>query len=299
MDHICAIIVTHNPDINTLKRSIDVTIDQVDHLIIVDNGSADPFVDAICTYKSISTVLLKGNKGIAAALNIGIRKAISEGYQYVLLLDHDSIPSSGMVSRLSEVFDMLACSGIRVSAIGPRHRDMRTSHTSRFISFDWFHFNHICASEGESIVPADFLISSGSFYDLSVFNHVGFFNEAFFIDHVDTEWFHRARNLGYHAFGVWDVVMEHSLGERALLIRLNRKRLQPIHKPFRLYYITRNSILMYRMPHAPLKWKTGDAMRLLRLITVYLSIIPNRKSSFLFIARGIADGIRGISGPIK
>lgn len=296
MKKTCAIIVTHNPDLQVLRRSVGVLEPQVDHLYIIDNGSAEPISDTF-RKPNISCVLLRQNTGIAAALNTGIKLARDAGYQYLLLLDHDSTPPPGMVTRLRDAYERLSDAGVLVSGLGPRHRDRRTAHISKFVSFNWFHFTTRDAKEGDPIVPADFLISSGSFYHVAVFERVGLFNEGFFIDHVDTEWFHRARSSGFHAFGVWDVVMDHALGERSIPIWFLRKRIQPIHRPHRLYYVIRNSLLMYRMAHSPLKWISGDAVRLIRLALVYALFVPNRSASIAHLGRGFIDGIRGVLGP--
>lgn len=297
MDKTCAIIVSHNPNFLEFEELTNAIKSQVKRVYIIDNGSEKSFRIKLNTINYATTVLLRNNVGIAAALNIGILMAKSDGYSNAILLDHDSIPPNRMVESLLHVAETLKQSGINVSGIGPRHRDIRTGILSRFVSYRWFHFSHRSNRKKSNILPADFLISSGSFYDLTVFDHVGYFNEGLFIDHVDTEWFLRAKVLGFNAFGVQNVVMDHSLGVDSLSICFLKNRVQPIHKRWRLYFVTRNSVLLYRMKHIPLKWITGDVVRLIRLFLVYLIFISNRNASFGYIFKGLLDGVRGNAGP--
>ena len=203
-----------------------------------------------------------------------------------------------MIERYCEIVDNLKKGNLRFSAIGPRYRNPRNGSVSRFVEFKWFRNVYNSAKNSEEILSADFLISSGTFYDVAVFDEVGFMNEEFFIDHVDTEWFLRAKSLGFTAYGAWDVVMDHLLGEREVRLWLLRWRNQPIHKPFRLYYITRNSLLMYQMSHVPLKWISSDIARLFRLFFIYLIFAEERLKSLSWMSKGLVDGFRGITGPM-
>jgi rhamnosyltransferase len=164
------------------------------------------------------------------------------------------------------------------------------------VRFSWFRNRYIKLESGNDHVKADFLISSGSFYPIEIFDKVGLFEEDLFIDHVDTEWFLRAKALGYTCIGVWDAVMEHCLGEGSIRMWFLRWREHPLHKPFRLYFITRNSLLLYRKDHVPLKFISADILRLMRLFVVHICFSSERKDVLRWSALGVWHGIKGISG---
>ena len=90
------------------------------------------------------------------------------------------------------------------------------------------------------------LISSGALFPREALLELGLMDEGLFIDHIDTEWFLRAKDRGWRVFGVCDAVMDHGLGERTVMVWLGRWRYLPVHQPFRYYYIYRNSVLLYR-----------------------------------------------------
>ncbi|XPS86377.1 dTDP-rhamnosyl transferase [Desulfosarcina variabilis str. Montpellier] len=292
----CAVCITYEPNFSLLDSVIKSTLAQVDRLYIVDNGSKNVNWTSIIKSNHIDLVRLKKNFGVAYALNKGIKLAIESKYRYVLLLDQDSIPPKGMINRYTEVIRKIEKRDKLVAGIGPRYMNKNMGNISRFVRFKWFH-NQYCGSDTEDkIVQADFLITSGSFYDLSIFNKVGLFNESLFIDHIDTEWCIRATHKGFKFYGIWDVIMQHSLGEDSIKLWFIRWRYQPIHKPFRLYFIIRNSILLYRMPFAKLKWISGDIVRLLRLALMYSFFLPNRLQSIKWLIKGLFDGFKGITG---
>jgi rhamnosyltransferase len=146
------------------------------------------------------------------------------------------------------------------------------------------------------VLAVDFLISSGSLIPLEVLAEVGGMDESMFIDQVDTDWYLRAKSFGYHAIGVCDAVMEHRLGSRTIPLRLLRKRAIPVHSPLRLYYIVRNSLLMYRKPYAPWRWAVYDLKRLLFIIVFFSVASAPRLQNAQKMARGFWDGLLGRKG---
>ena len=170
----------------------------------------------------------------------------------VLLLDQDSLPRKNMVEKLVTAFDQLSQTIEKVVAVGSHYKGSRTGHPSFFVQFNWFRFRKCFCNREEDgqIIPADMLISSGCLIPLSAIDTIGEMDEELFIDHVDTDWFLRAKSLGWRSYGVCDALMEHALGEQTLRIWWGRWRYLPLHQPFRYYYIYRNSLLLYRRKYS-------------------------------------------------
>lgn len=293
----CAICVTYNPDPEILLKVISACAGQVEKVYVIDNGSTFP-IGPFDRFENVESIFLGENRGIAAAINVGIKQARLAVYKYTLLLDQDSILPKDMVRNYLKWIDKLSLlTKQSVAAIGPRYKDPRTGQISFFVRFKWFRNDYLSDPENSPFVPTDFLISSGSFYPIEIFDKIGTLDEKLFIDHVDTEWCLRAASEGFKFFGIWDVVMEHSLGEGGISLWLFRWRTQPIHKPFRLYYIARNSILLYRMKHVPLKWISGDILRLIRLLLIYSIFSSQRMKAIRYFFHGVADGIQNVAGP--
>ena len=106
---IACVVVTYNPD-NSLIEGINLLSDQVDKILIVDNGSKDSGIKLIkeikkCNEDKIEVVFNEDNLGIAAALNIGAKYAIEHKYQWLLTMDQDSRPAKDMVEKMIKTYE--------------------------------------------------------------------------------------------------------------------------------------------------------------------------------------------------
>ena len=87
----------------------------------------------------------------------------------------------------------------KVAAVGAHYIGSRTGHPSFFVQFKRFRFRKCFCNHEETgqLIPADMLISSGCLIPLSAIDTIGDMDEELFIDHVDTDWFLRAKSLGW------------------------------------------------------------------------------------------------------
>ncbi|MCC8069841.1 MAG: glycosyltransferase [Ruminococcus sp.] len=114
-----AIIVLYNPNLNSLKNSLDNLIKQVDIITLVDNSKVDNssnFKD----FQNIKYIPLKNNIGIVAAQNRGIQYLLSKGCDYLLFSDQDSQIPSGLVLKLTSAYEQLLLKNVKVGAVGTR-----------------------------------------------------------------------------------------------------------------------------------------------------------------------------------
>lgn len=303
---IAAVILTYHPDQSILDQTVASLCLQVDQILIVDNGSrwdAGALLDGLTDSDKgkIEFIWLENNIGVGAGHNRGIRWARARGFTHVLILDHDSVPGPDMVRNLIAALDQLDARGIRVAAVGPRYVDRYTGRMAGFVRFGSWKLQRVFCSAAPAgeLLEADFIISSGACIPMHVLDQVGEMNEGFFIDHVDTEWMLRAKARGYRLFGVCDAIMEHSVGSATLRIWAGSWRNTPAHSPERHYYVFRNSINLYKLPHAPLRWMVNDLVRLVSMAIVLPLVAPDRWRRIRLMARGIWHGLRGVTGPLQ
>jgi rhamnosyltransferase len=93
--------------------------------------------------------------------------------------------------------------------------------------------------------------------------------------------------------------MEHGLGTETFHFWLGRLRSAPLHSPERHYYVFRNSLMLLRMPHASGRWIRNDIVRLIFMAIVFPVFAPDRWHRIRLMARGIRDGLRGVTGPLR
>lgn len=294
-----AVLVLFHPDPCALAETLRRWLAQVDVVLCVDNGmpeGAGPALERLAPGR-IEYLPMGGNAGLGAAHNRGIAAARRAGCTHVVLGDQDSLPAPGMVAALLGAEAAALAAGIDVAAVGPRYVDTEDGHRLSFVRCGSLRFVRVECRPADDWVRLDFLISSGSLIRLAVLDRVGPMDETLFIDHVDTEWCLRARAAGFEPIGACHAWMEHRLGERTLRIRLGRVRTLPLHKPFRYYFIVRNSLLLYRRAYVGRRWILPDAMRLAQVALFFGMLHPSRLSNARMILRGLRDGMRGITGP--
>jgi rhamnosyltransferase len=298
---VLAIVVCYKPQISALKVALEALQGQVDATLLVDNASAniDEIAALVDDHHSLELLRQSDNLGLGAAHNIGIEYARQHAFDYLLLLDQDSVPLDGMVQNLLTA--QRAKSKQDVSAVGATYLNADNGSESFFVRFGKFKFRRYSCSQHDqdNCIQADFLISSGSLIKLSAIEQIGEMDESLFIDHVDTEWFLRAKSKGFQAYGVCNAVMQHGLGEQTHQLNLGRQRNVPQHKPFRYYYIFRNSVALYRRSYASGWWKWNDLQRLL-LISIMFGLVKSpRRQNLKMMVKGVVDGLRGVSGKIE
>jgi len=186
---IAAIIVSYLPERESFISLLQNLIQQVDHVLVLDNSPADHlaaqyfFDESGIDATRSSFIRLNDNYGIAVALNVGIRKAMGLGVDFVLLSDQDSLPASDMVENLYRSYEGLYTQQVRVGAIGPTYTDLHTGLTYPF-QVDLpgcFFYGHKAGSEESPLVEALTLITSGTLIPMDVFEDVGLMREDFFI----------------------------------------------------------------------------------------------------------------------
>lgn len=303
---IAAVILTYRPDQSILRQAVASLCPQVDQILIVDNGSrwnAGALLDALTDSDTgkIEFIWLENNIGVGAGHNRGIQWARVRGFTHVLIVDHDSVPRPDMVRHMVAALDHLDARGVKVAAVGPRCVDRYTGRMAGFVRFGPWKLSRVFCSAAPAgeLLEADFIISSGACIPMHVLDQVGDMNEGFFIDHVDTEWMLRAKARGYRLFGVCDAIMEHRLGTATFHFWLGRWRSAPLHGPERHYYVFRNSLVLLRMAHASGRWIRNDLVRLIFMAIVFPVFAPDRWRRIRLMARGIRDGLRGVTGPLR
>lgn len=296
---IIAVVVSYQPNLRQLVENLELIAEQVEHVVLVDNASAQQSSIVARCQQVASVMPQTANRGLGAAHNIGIEYAKALGATHVVLFDQDSQPQAGMIQQLYDACEQLQ-SQQRVSAVGPRY-DTQDNKSSFFVRFGWMKFDReYCdlINRQNATVPADFLISSGSLIPLDSLQTIGLMDEGLFIDHVDTEWFLRARAKGFSAFGVCAAAMKHGLGEQTRRVKLIRERNVPQHKPFRYYYIFRNSVLLYRRSYVSKMWLWNDLQRLLQILLFYGLLYPPRAKNLRMMLKGIWHGMQNRQGQL-
>ena len=257
MEQIPALVITYDPA-HDLHARLDLLYTQFSQVIVVDNGSK-PETRILLEKQvhqrdgSLSVIFNSSNLGVAKALNQGFELAIRSGAYFIITLDQDSIPVSGMKDALLKAYQTHPNRG-KLAVLAPDIIEKSLGKPSRYIrKKNYFFFERIVCN-GELLRNVSFVITSGSMYNLELYTQIGPFRDDFFVDAVDTEYCLRALSNGYEISVAGQAGLEHHLGNRQRKQFLGKPQNPTFHPPLRWYYISRNRIRMiflygWRFPH--------------------------------------------------
>lgn len=296
MSTVQAIVVTFDPARDRLDAALSAVRPQVERVLIVDNGSHDARALRAVSKRHGAVLHENGeNRGIAAAQNFGIERALRAGAKHVLLLDQDTVLARGSVAAMLGHLDLLRQKGERVAAVGPAHLDARDGAVAKARRARGLAIGQFPVA-GDAPVEADFLTASGSMLPLEAIETVGAMEEGLFIDLVDVEWGLRARASGYRSFIVPGIVSDHALGTGR--IQVPGRRIT-VHAPVRDYYWTRNALKLARRRAIHPAWRLFFARRALAHLATYPLLADRRMERLRLISRGLRDGLLDREGPLQ
>lgn len=294
--HVCAVVITRNPDASLPERLKDFS-DQVFKILVVDNGSANFSKTVLQEMSKLDVIQNLENRGVAAALNQGIMKAIDLGYEWVLTLDQDSQPEPNMVANMMGALEAQESHG-DFAIIAPRIADLGGQREARFLVKGSGVLYRRVRCADDDLIDVTTVITSGALINTSAFQSIGNFREDLFIDYVDSEFCLRANLKGFRILVACQAKLLHQFGERKRVTRGPFTLFPSFHTPERWYTISRNRIPMIKtyalkVPHWFLYELTAAFY-----ITLRMLLTEDRKAAKLWaVLRGTWDGLRGRLGP--
>jgi GT2 family glycosyltransferase len=178
---------------------------------LVDNASSDGSgSDLGRTFPSIQLLRQGSNTGYAGGNNAGIRFALSQGAEYILVLNNDVVVDPHFLEPMIQVFHRFTDVGIATCLVyyqGQRKRVFAAA--GRFSSI-------LCTgiNKGGYLFPnqytkherlTDFACGVLMLIHRSVFEDVGLFDESYFMYFEDVEFSRRvikSRNIAFTPFGI-------------------------------------------------------------------------------------------------
>jgi rhamnosyltransferase len=176
--------------------------------------------------------------------------------------------------------------------------DNRTGRAYSFKRFTFRGISHGYCAAASDLMPADFVIASGSLTSVVALHAIGTMDDGLFIDRIDIDWCLRAAAMGYGVYGVCAARMRHEPGEHSRRVWIGSWTEVAVHSPERTYYMIRNSVFLYRKPYAPLRWIFSDMLWLAGVVLVCCAIAPARLRRLRLVIRGVWHGLRGVRGAL-
>jgi hypothetical protein len=257
-------------------------------VVIVDNGSKDDSVKEIKrNFPNTIIIQNKKNLGFAEGSNVGIRYALKNKADYVLLLNNDTIVDRRFLSEMVKVAE----SDEKIGIIGSKIYYVKLPNTIWFaggsIGLKKGIFAHLGQGEKDSkeysnLGNVDYITGCAMLIKKSVIKSIGLLDHNYFSYVEDVDFCVRAKNAGYKIMlapksHIWHKVSCSSGGEDSLL---------------KLYYQNRNKILFIRK-HANKKIKLLFFLHFFKdkAIEIMILTIKRKTANTRAILRGIYDGL--------
>lgn len=233
MYKISATVILYNPVDDTYDNICSYAYN-VEYLIVVDNSITHNKQLISRLENNFSNLIYINNNtnlGIATALNIGCKKAIECGSDWILTMDQDS-----KILNFSSYLQCLEKIG-NSDNVAILAANTMWNATTEMIKED------MCTFKEKFLV-----ITSANLLNLSLFNTIGGFEEKLFIDMVDHDYCIRAQKSNFKILWFENIIVNHSLGNlfqrKNFITRKIRNKIE--HNPQRVYYITRNYLYTWQ-----------------------------------------------------
>jgi rhamnopyranosyl-N-acetylglucosaminyl-diphospho-decaprenol beta-1,3/1,4-galactofuranosyltransferase len=104
-DSVVAVVVTYNRK-DLLRECLDAVTSQSrapDSVLVVDNASTDGTVDMVREeFPAVEVLALPENEGSSGGFHEGMKAGVSGGYEWLWVMDDDTIPAADALQRLLE-----------------------------------------------------------------------------------------------------------------------------------------------------------------------------------------------------
>jgi rhamnosyltransferase len=227
---IAGVTILYHPTADVIAN-ITSYLPALDILYIIDNSDNYDtiIIDSVKKLDKISYKSLKGNNGVAKALNVAAEMAIAGGHQWLLTMDQDSMFTQNGLAHYMDCDNTLSDQQ-NIALFSPTHVNINSEDRIKD------------SNDGCRFTLPLKVMTSGNLMNLAVYKEIGKFDEALFVDEVDHEYCYRAHINSKTVVQFDSAELVHSLGNmrRAGHLGLFFKRQRSVYAPIRFYYLFRN-----------------------------------------------------------
>jgi len=201
----CVIIVTYNGE-KWIERNIQSILGGtfVPDIYVVDNGSSDKTIDILKSFPELILIANNENLGFGGGNNLALKQAYKDGYEYFFLVNQDTYLFEDTVATLVREVQKFGERAI----FSPIHLDGQANHLddlfgSRFLKNQDLFADHerLLEDFNNNDLKGHYEVKfvNAAFWMLrrKTLEEVGVFHPFFFHYGEDTNYWDRARLLGY------------------------------------------------------------------------------------------------------
>lgn len=273
-------------------RTPDLTCNAIDSVIrstkqhdeirmyVVDNDSQDNSVAFINEYienkkqDNVSLLIKSKNGGFAYGSNVGIRNALKDNADYILLLNPDTQVREGAIEALVEFLETHSDVGVAGSQLenldGEIENSAHNFHSplSELIESARLGFlsrlfpkSEITPPRQQSPHQCDWVSGASMMVRSDVFDDIGLLDESYFLYFEEVDFFFRAQQAGWQTWYVPDSKVMHIEGA-ATGIKSTKRRPRYWYESRRRFFVKHYGV--FGLILADIFWTVGRTSYLLR-----------------------------------
>lgn len=254
-------------------------------ILVIENGSDDGSGLVLQNALLPGEVLeMPQNLGFAGGANVGLQRAIDDGFDYALLVNNDAFPATDMLTRLlTETADDVALLSPKIlyeaeperiwfagGLQDPRLLELRERGKGELDGPKW-----------QRSQDVDYLLGTCLLVNLAAIKDVGLLDDRYFMYYEDLDWSIRCRAAGYRLRLVADARVYHRVSASS----------GGAESPDKRYLLARSSVLFFRrhaalgQPMAIVLFRAGASMKMITSL-----LLRGQFRALLAYVRGLWDG---------
>jgi GT2 family glycosyltransferase len=257
-------------------------------LLVVDNGSDDGSPQHLRhSFAGIEVMVNPANLGFAAGNNVGIRRALGAGADYVLLLNNDTTVDTAMLGRLvtcAEGADQIGLVSPKILYHEARNRIWRLGDRAH----RWLPVpvpigrDQLDQGQFAAAFDVDYVPFCGVLIKRTLLETIGLLDERFFFTYEDADFCRRSRDVGYRIVCQPQARMWHKVS------------LSAQKAPAKICYLKSKSRAVFyrRYRHGLHPWLTATYLWLSTLGAAVASALRGDVHLARLALRGLYDGYR-------
>ena len=255
-------------------------------IILVDNESDTSKVSIFKSRKNIKTILNSKNEGFSKANNQGIEYALKNNFDYILLLNNDTLIKSNLIDVLIKT-----AQAKKVSAVQP----LILNHDGKKIWNGGGKINYFLGTfssskkVNNSFKLIEWFTGCCCLMDVNLFDDIGKFDERFFAYYEDVDLSLRIKQNGYKIGFTSQTELIHLESASSKLETSNKGSLNPyVH-----YLNIKNHILVFRK-HIKMFNPIGSIIFQIMKILSYSTyfILRFRFTKLKMVFNGVRDSLK-------
>ena len=260
-------------------------------IILIDNESQNGFPDEINNSDKIHIIKNKNNEGFARANNQGIKYSIKNGFDYVLLLNNDTVIKNDLLYLLmkhSNTFNQKIIQPLILNYDRSKIWNAGGTINNFFGTFKTLNKGESFKNFKSNRNLTEWFTGCCVLIKTDVFKDIGYFDERFFAYYEDVDFSIRLKSKGYSVAMMNDSYLQHFESASSKSSNQNEGNLSSyVH-----YLNIRNHILLLKKHSKSFNVLGVFTFQLIKILSYLIYfLIRFRFNKFRMVLKGLVDAI--------